>query len=395
MFSTTILDVAAGVVFGFLAISLFTSAAIEAINTLLRTRARNLKSGVMALLNDKDFNGLAKQLYEHANISPLGPGPVSQQASNAVTGVSQQQTARAGSDANPAYGKWKNLPSYIDKNQFAGALLDVTKLSEAYARITAADAKGQTAINELNSTIDKIPDEQIKQLLKGIVNRTGGDIKKIETELSAWFDVGMDRVGGFFKRWTQASTFVIAFVFAGLVNVDAIRIGTVLWGQPAVAQKMKDVTIPTVAATTPTTLATKETGVAAVDQPKSPPTLIAPGQAPAAADEARKTAEDVDKIKEKDEAAIALVASLSQEGVPIGWARGHFWQVSDDHGNWGKLWPYAKPDTIGWSLLGWLITATAALFGAPFWFDTLQSIIRLKGSGPSPAEKLSGRAAAN
>jgi hypothetical protein len=44
--------------------------------------------------------------------------------------------------------------------------------------------------------------------------------------------------------------------------------------------------------------------------------------------------------------------------------------------------------------LGWLITAFATLFGAPFWFDTLQRIVRLKGSGPSPAEKQAGTAAA-
>jgi hypothetical protein len=47
---------------------------------------------------------------------------------------------------------------------------------------------------------------------------------------------------------------------------------------------------------------------------------------------------------------------------------------------------------IGWqndinrfSLIGWLITATAALFGAPFWFDLLQKLIRLRGTGPKPS----------
>jgi hypothetical protein len=46
-------------------------------------------------------------------------------------------------------------------------------------------------------------------------------------------------------------------------------------------------------------------------------------------------------------------------------------------------------------LLGWLITAVATLFGAPFWFDALQQLVRLKGSGPSPAEKRSGAGAAD
>jgi len=56
-------------------------------------------------------------------------------------------------------------------------------------------------------------------------------------------------------------------------------------------------------------------------------------------------------------------------------------------------WPLA--DCSHWWTLpfGWLITALASLFGAPFWFDALQQIVRLKGSGPSPAEKGTSAAA--
>jgi hypothetical protein len=56
-------------------------------------------------------------------------------------------------------------------------------------------------------------------------------------------------------------------------------------------------------------------------------------------------------------------------------------------------WTTTKLKSLfGWDglelLLGWLITAVATLFGAPFWFDALQQVVRLKGSGPSPAEKV-------
>src|SRR6201986_1812878 len=74
MFGSTILDVAIGLIFSFLAISLFTSATVEAINSLLQLRAVNLKSGIMALVNDPKFEDLAEKLYEHALIRPLGPG---------------------------------------------------------------------------------------------------------------------------------------------------------------------------------------------------------------------------------------------------------------------------------------------------------------------------------
>ena len=114
MFGSTILDVAAGIIFGFLAISLFTSASVEAINSALNVRVNNLRTGIMALVNDPNFTGLAKELYQHALISPLGPG-----------------------GADPT----KNAPAYIDKLQFAEALLDITGLSAA-TPAAAAQAPG-------------------------------------------------------------------------------------------------------------------------------------------------------------------------------------------------------------------------------------------------------------
>ena len=59
---------------------------------------------------------------------------------------------------------------------------------------------------------------------------------------------------------------------------------------------------------------------------------------------------------------------LQSLGLPFGWdkaALGYF--VS------GPNWLY--------EVFGWLITALATLFGAPFWFDTLQRFVQLRGAG--------------
>ncbi len=144
MFGSTVLDVATGIIFGFLAISLFTSAAVEAINSILNVRMKNLRTGVMALVNDPNFTGLAKDLYQHALINPLGPG-----------------------SGDPS----KNAPAYIDKMQFAEALLDITGLSAtnpaAAAQAPGVEAAAQlrTRIDALNAEVAKIADPQIKQLL--------------------------------------------------------------------------------------------------------------------------------------------------------------------------------------------------------------------------------------
>jgi hypothetical protein len=31
---------------------------------------------------------------------------------------------------------------------------------------------------------------------------------------------------------------------------------------------------------------------------------------------------------------------------------------------------------------GWILTILATLFGAPFWFDTLQRFVQIRGTGP-------------
>jgi hypothetical protein len=331
MFGSTILDVAAGIIFGFLAISLFTSAAVEAINSVLNVRVKNLQAGIMALVNDPNFTGLAKELYQHALISPLGPGA-----------------------ANPL----KNAPAYIDKSQFAEAMLDITGLSAA-TPTTAAQAPAVQAAAELKARMDTLSaetgnlDPQIKQLLQGMVTRCGGDINRLKNDLANWFDNGMDRLSGKFKRQTQWMTFVIALITAFVVNLDTIRVGTLLWEQPALAQKL---------------------GLA----------LIKPSADPTTVDQAVATGEQ----------AIAVIDRMTQDGLPVGWAPGHFLDIQENPGHWEALW--AAPPSIWYrSLLGWLITAIAALFGAPFWFDALQSIVRLKGAGPSPDEKANDRAASS
>ena len=69
-------------------------------------------------------------------------------------------------------------------------------------------------------------------------------------------------------------------------------------------------------------------------------------------------------------------------------------QLSDTHGAIAGLTTASLP--IGWELpplsygagqlaqmaAGWVITASSTLFGAPFWFDLLQKVTNLRGTGP-------------
>ena len=242
-------------------------------------------------------------------------------------------------------------PTPIPARYFTEAQARGLKSARLLSFPTAIFSGNLSQLAALNDQVAKISDPQIKQLLQGMIARCGGDMGRLKTDLANWFDNAMDRLSGDFKRRTQVMTFVIALVTALVINLDTIRVGTLLWGQTGLADELKSITIP------------------------SAPT-------------------DVNGVIGAEKQVIDALDKLAQEGFPVGWAPGHFMDVEDTPGHWEAIWN--EPPSIWYRpLLGWLITAVAALFGAPFWFDALQSIIRLKGAGPSPDEKATNRAASS
>jgi len=52
---------------------------------------------------------------------------------------------------------------------------------------------------------------------------------------------------------------------------------------------------------------------------------------------------------------------------------------------WSRFPPQLGMD-FALQVAGWLFTAATALFGAPFWFDLMQRVVRMRGTGDKPAE---------
>src|SRR5687768_16517514 len=108
MFGSNILEVAIGIIFVYLLLSLICTALNEGIASLIDKRGRNLVAGIKNLLNDPKFTGLAQQVYNHGLI-----GGISQYASNP--------------------DKRTRLPSYISSSNFSLALLDILAARGAIA----------------------------------------------------------------------------------------------------------------------------------------------------------------------------------------------------------------------------------------------------------------------
>lgn len=202
MFGSTVLDLAVGLIFAFLVISLITSTATEAVASAASWRADTLLQGVKNLLNDPNFTGLARTLYNHGLVNPQANGQAQDEAS---------LTAK---------------PSYIDAQHFAAALTDVLKISPDVAK------------ENLQDEIKKISDPQLKTLLSGIVTRANGNIDQIRSGIAAWFNQGMERVAGVYKRYAQKWNFLIALVLAVAFNLDAVKIAHLLWDQPMLVKSL-------------------------------------------------------------------------------------------------------------------------------------------------------------
>jgi hypothetical protein len=81
MFSSAVLDLAVGLIFCFLSVSLTAGVIVEAIASLFAVRAKTLRAGIGQLLNDPSYQALAKEIYAHAAVNPRGDGTVTSASS--------------------------------------------------------------------------------------------------------------------------------------------------------------------------------------------------------------------------------------------------------------------------------------------------------------------------
>jgi hypothetical protein len=161
MLGSSILEVAIGVVFVYLFISLICSAINEGIASVVNKRGTNLFEGVKNLLNDPTFTGLAQQLYSHG----------------LVDGISQGAS-------NPK--KPNRLPSYMSSNVFSLALLDLLRskgLAQSWSELVAIrkkeleDAETRFAANTTDETLQKL----VAEAKAAVVNAEAALVKASET----------------------------------------------------------------------------------------------------------------------------------------------------------------------------------------------------------------------
>jgi hypothetical protein len=184
MFGSTVLEIAVGLVFVYLVLSLVVTAASELIASWLKWRATNLYAGIGELLRDPEHGqALAQRLYAHPLISALS----------------------LGNDGKP---------SYIPSRTFAVAFLDL---------IAPANGVTPRTLAEVQSALRQQP-SALQRALSVLLEEADHDVEKFKTALEVWFNTAMERVSGWYKRNLQTLGLIAAAIVTLAFNADTLSI---------------------------------------------------------------------------------------------------------------------------------------------------------------------------
>jgi hypothetical protein len=297
-----ILDVAIGICFIYLLLGLICSTVNEMISGWLGTRARFLEKGIGRLLGN---DALKQAVYGHPLIRTL---------------AADDGAAR---------------PSYIPAERFISALTDVL----------TGPGKSASDLAALKLGLAAAGNEQLNQALTALLDRPGMDAAAARVRLEKWFDDGMARVTGWYKRDAQRNALILACLITVVLNADTARIARTLWTSPTASAVVVE----------------QAKARAERARPESPdpqtPAANAPANAP------------VQALTDQEQALLGQLTGWSSDQRPPG-------------GNvFGWLWAILRCH-----LIGWILTAIAVSLGAPFWFDTLNRFINIRSSGQPPAK---------
>lgn len=208
----SLITVGAGLIGVFIVLALIVSQIVEWIAAVLSQRGKFLQKGIQALFAwDNPPAGLEAQtltdaLYSHPLISNLGTG--------------------------------SRPPSYIPSRTFTLSLISV--LRDASAKGTpppALPSPVEQLQQDLMVRVNGLPAGS--PLRKNLTIVLEDSVKTYDDALDAidgWFDTQMDRVSGYYKRWSWLWQAAIALVIVVVLDADTIAIVQALLKNATLAQ---------------------------------------------------------------------------------------------------------------------------------------------------------------
>lgn len=420
MFNNAALDIAIGLVFIFVLYSLLATAIHEFIATLFAYRHRMLDIAFEQMLDGKHYsyywwnkignivwwlvarfvrkqkpaqfidaggdsllkfeNFTSKQNLTERQINALKSAGVRRNVLNKkaalfAANITEHPLYKRSAENSIFYKK----PAYLSADVFSDILMDVLS-KKSTAPVLMKDIKNN--LSELGA-LGMNP--ELKNILTIYINQANGDMVRFKGLLEDWYNQQMDRVRGWYKRQTNRILLVIGLALAIGFNVNTIQIASKLAENDKARDKLAQ---------------------QATEWVKANPAL------PVAANAADSTLKD-SAFKVAQQSFLKATAAYQKDIdsasnlMGMGWGDAILNREISYKQLWWIEWPvkfvfdgllaFIIPDSAmsvyyeitrnPSILIGFLITAFAVSFGAPFWFDLLNKLVSIRSSGKKPNEK--------
>lgn len=343
-----ILDLVVGIIFIYFLLSIICSSVVELLFTFLRTRAKLLEAWLTEIFDQpaldsqghplKNANGgavtLGQAIMDHCMITALS-------------------------------GKGKST-AYINAENFVSALLDKITIVPAAEASTEtqkppADLAGYTTAisnstvisGELKRTILSYINEakeayNVIKTIPGAANSTvtvKSELDHFRGRLESWYNTNSQRLSGTLKqKRVFPATLVFAITVTLLLNADSVKISQYLFDHKEYAREFSD------------------KALSSLDSYKERIESMRSVQDTITSFKVTRLDSNLSQVKQD----IINLRRAIPDDLPLGWKNKIF-------------------EPFKWqNIVGWLVTVFAICLGAPFWFDILNKIANLRGTGPKP-----------
>ncbi|MEP6754226.1 MAG: hypothetical protein ABJA67_01895 [Chthonomonadales bacterium] len=212
MFGSTVLEIAVGLIFIYLVLSLVCTSVNEYIAQMIGLRAENLYKAIHGLFDGPDAARIAEDIYHHSMVLKLGQ---------------KTDKIRKTEDGDVNVRK---KPSYIPAATFSAAITDLIGLVEpAGATETLEAGHFEKALTPAEGRYDK----QILNALRPLIDSANGNLDTARKNIEKWYDDAMERASGWYKRKIQILSFCVAMSVAIITNADSLMMLDRLWASPA------------------------------------------------------------------------------------------------------------------------------------------------------------------
>lgn len=188
-------------------------------------------------------------------------------------------------------------------------------------------------------------------------------LEQLKRELDAWFEHTMQRATGWYRRKTQGWQFVIALFVVFFTNADTLMITEQLATNP---------------------LARAAAVQSAVELVNTPPAAVVAAPAESAPTLGNQRESWLTARARVEEAVDQLYDTTARAQLQFGWPDARWSDATSSEA--------ALEDWQRWArkVLGLLVTVCAVALGAPFWFQVLEKLVKLRGAGASSSNSKAG-----